>query len=170
MVALTVLVVVAGFHAGLTGRALTNYFFFLFSFAIVPATVFRFWYKYKLGVDWDIRDRKKRMLPLLLQLVFLAAGIAIFARWNNPVIINIFITLLVWLTGFFLITTKWKISGHTSTLALVTGLIISWYGWAWWPILLIVPFVSWARVKTRDHTTLQVIAGAAYSWILLFIL
>ena len=58
----------------------------------------------------------------------------------------------------------WKISGHASVAALATGLIIQWFGWYWWPILLIVPLVAWARVVRRDHTVGQVIAGAVYSW------
>ena len=170
MVILILLAVLGGYHAGLTGTGLTNYFLFIFSFAILPAALFRFWYSYKKGVDWDIRDRKKRILPLLFQIIFLLFGLVIILQWNNTALTAFYRTLLIWLIGFFLVTTRWKISGHASTLAIATGSIISWYGWSWWPILLTVPLVSWARVKTKDHTILQVIAGAAYSWGLFFFL
>ncbi len=170
MMVLTALAVIGGYHAGLTGTGLTNYFLFIFLFAVLPAALFRVWYSYKKGIDWDIRDRKKRILPLLFQITFLLFGLIIIFQWNNATLTAFYRTLLVWLVGFFLVTTQWKISGHASTLAIATGCIVSWYGWAWWPLLLAVPLVSWARVKTKDHTVLQVIAGAAYSWILFLFL
>ncbi len=167
MVVLIIMVVLGGFHAGLTGTGLTNYFLFIFLFALLPAIVFRLWYHYKKGVDWDIRDRKKRIVPLLVQIVFLILGLTVIATWGNALLTHFYLVLLIWLVGFFLVTLKWKISGHTSTLVLGIGLIISWYGWGFWPLLLTVPLVGWARINTRDHSLSQVVAGTAYSLLLL---
>ena len=63
-----------------------------------------------------------------------------------------FLTVLISFAGFSLITFFWKISGHAFINALVTGYIIQWFGWSWWPVLLIVPLVSWSRVVRKDHT------------------
>jgi len=54
-------------------------------------------------------------------------------------------------------------------MALATGLVIARLGWNMWPILLLVGVMCIARVVGKNHTPLQTIAGALYSWgILLF--
>lgn len=132
-----------------------------------PTLAYRFRVKAREHLDWDIKDRKRRIKPLASLLMFL--GIATGAAWIiDPRLLPIFSLFFLWAIGFFAVTALWtKISGHTATAAVATGFLISWYGWSWWPILLIVPFVGWARVVTKNHTVGQVIAGAFYSWILL---
>lgn len=73
----------------------------------------------------------------------------------------------IWLFGFLLISLLFKISGHAGSITLATGLLMSWYGFAWWPILLLIPLVGWSRVVTKNHTVAQVVIGIAYSFILL---
>lgn len=171
LVVLTVLAVVAAFHAGLSSSEIVGYLFVITCFMIIPVIIFRIWYMKTHAADWDVRDRKKRIIPLLLQMAVLILDIVmIHVLWHRPALTYVFVLFFVWLGGFTLVTTQWKISGHASTNAMVTGLLISWYGWNWWPVLLIVPLVGWARVVRGDHTIAQVIAGAAYSWILILVL
>lgn len=135
-----------------------------------PMLVYRMWLKRRQHLDWDIKDRKKRVKPLSMLVGFL--GIISMLIWFvEPRLFPLLALFVVWVIGFLGFTT-WvtKISGHSGGTALATALIVYWFGWSWWPILLLVPLVSWARVATRDHTVPQVVAGAAYSWILLVIL
>ncbi len=137
---------------------------------IVPTMIYRFWMNKVHKIDWDIHDRKKRVKPLFLLVLFLGI-MGFFIRVFEPRLLPFLMLSLIWVVGFLMVTT-WvtKISGHTGGDALATGMMISWFGWAWWPVLLIVPLVGWSRVVRHDHTVLQVIAGALYSWILILIL
>ncbi len=118
--------------------------------------------------DWDVSKREER--PRILSLVLLLEVIAFFfmrmfvSVWTAQMILVIFFALV----GFTLITLRWKISGHALTSALVSGSIVSWYGLWWWPVLLIVPLVGWARVVRKNHTPAQVVAGAVYAWSIVF--
>lgn len=136
---------------------------------VVPPTLLRLWAKKVYGLDWDIKDRERRIIPLLTLLVLVVIDIVILL-WFGPIaLFELFILFLVWVFGFTIITLLTKISGHTSGNALATGLIISRFGWQWWPVLLIVPLVAWARVVNKNHTIPQVILGGLYSWILLVV-
>jgi hypothetical protein len=135
---------------------------------MMPAVAYRLWAKYKDGLDWDIHDRMRRIKPMLFLLIFLAIA-TVVAGVIEPKLLSLLVIFLAWFIGFFIITAGWtKISGHTGGDALATGMVVASYGWQWWPILLIVPVVAWARVVRGDHTIFQVCLGAAYSWILLF--
>ncbi len=114
--------------------------------------------------DWDMTKREERPrvlgIFLILELIaFLVLRMFVFV-WTAQMILVIFLSLV----GFTLITLRWKISGHALAAALFSGFVVSWYGSAWWPTLLIVPLVGWARVVDKKHSLLQVIAGAIYAW------
>lgn len=113
--------------------------------------------KTKFIKDWDLSDRRQR--PKVLWTIFaieVVSSIVLKTSLTVPVLAALF--------GFTIITHFWKMSGHTMAAALTTGLIVARFGWTWWPVLLIVPLVSWARVVTKNHSVSQVIAGALYSW------
>lgn len=134
---------------------------------LVPTLAYRFRMKRHEGLDWDIKDRKRRAKPLAILLGHLAATSAL-VWFFEPRLLPLFVLFFVWVLGFLAITAlATKISGHTGGDALAAGMIIHWFGWAWWPLLLVVPVVAWARVVRRDHTVGQVILGAMYSWGLL---
>lgn len=63
-------------------------------------------------------------------------------------------TLLVWL-----INRSWKISIHCVGVGGAVSLLCIEGGMAFWPSLLLVPLVSWARFSVLAHTRLQIVAG-----------
>lgn len=131
---------------------------------LVPTLSYRFWVKAKEHLDWDIKDRSRRIKPLIKLLIFFGSATVVVSI-IEPRLVSLFLFFFLWAVGFFVITAFWtKISGHAAGSALATGLFVSWFGWTWWPVLLIVPLVSWARVVTKNHSVSQVIAGALYSW------
>ena len=127
------------------------------SMVILPFVLFLIAWKTKYVSNWDMSDRRER--PKILWFLVAIEIICVFVFQLSSII-----PILVAIIGFAIITQFWKISGHAMCAALATGIIIVTYGWRWWPVLLIVPLVGWARVVRGDHTIWQVIAGAAYSW------
>jgi len=132
------------------------------SMVILPFVLFLIAWKTKFVSNWDMSDRRER--PKILWPLVLIEVVCIFVFQLSSII-----PILVVIIGFAIITQFWKISGHAMGAAFATGTIIVTYGWKWWPVLLIVPLVSWARVVRKDHTIAQVVAGAIYSWGLLLI-
>ena len=112
---------------------------------------------------WDITQRAHR--PRAIAVLLLLGLVNVLFAWNfgNVSLGKLFIFYELWLAGFLLISLFWKISGHAGGIALGTGLIILWHGWIWWPLLLLVPLMGWARVVTKNHSVGQVAGGAVYS-------
>jgi len=63
-------------------------------------------------------------------------------------------TLLVWL-----INRSWKISIHSVGVGGAASLLCVAGGMVFWPSLLAIPAVAWARLSLLAHTPLQVVAG-----------
>jgi hypothetical protein len=133
------------------------------SMVLVPLVLYIIAWKTKVVSNWDMSDRRER--PKLLWPLVVIEAICVFVFQLSSII-----PILVAIIGFAIITHFWKISGHAIGVALATGIIVARFGWEWWPVLLIVPLVGWARIVRKDHTIAQVIAGAAYSWLLLVVL
>ena len=130
---------------------------------IFPLFLFIMAWKTKFISDWDVSDRRQR--PKILWSLIAIEIVASFLLQTTQTI-----PILVALIGFAIITQFWKMSGHAMAAALATGIIVHRFGPSWWPVLLVVPLVSWARVIRRDHTIWQVVAGALYSWMLVWVL
>ncbi len=118
---------------------------------------------------WDIRNRAHRPKAIAALLLFGILNIILARVFGNASLGTLFIFYELWLVGFLVISLFWKISGHAGGIALAAGLIIRWYGWTWWPVVLLVPVMAWARVVTRDHTVGQVLTGVIYSLFLIII-
>lgn len=124
---------------------------------VLPFVMYVAAWKTKSITDWDMNNRRQRPGILWLLVIIEVTCLFIFQLWSLLPILIIFI-------GFTVITHFWKISGHAMSAALATGLVISRFGWGFWPVLFVVPFVCWSRVVRKNHTTAQVIAGALYAW------
>lgn len=126
-----------------------------------PVLGYRLWLKKHEHLDWDITDRKKRVKPLFFLLLFLAI-MNLFVWFFEPRILSISVFFLMWMMGFFLITLKYKISGHVACVTIAAMF--------WWPMLFAIPFVGWSRVVLKKHSIGEVIAGFVYSWFLFVVL
>ena len=124
--------------------------------------------KHMIG-NWDISERRER--PKFFGMLLVVECIILFLMKNmvTASTLHFLIFIIAGIVGLAVITLFWKISGHMAALALATGTLIALFGPSWWPVLLIVPVVGWARVIRKDHTILQVAAGALYSWSLLIL-
>jgi len=131
-------------------------------FMLVIPLILRLLYMH--GRNWDISTRADRPKALVVLLVLGLLNIIIAALWGNPSLTRLFIFYEVWMAGYLAISMFFKISGHAGGITLAAGLLISWYGVAWWPVLLLVPLMGWARVVSKNHTVVQVIAAVLYTW------
>ncbi len=68
------------------------------------------------------------------------------------------ITFLIMSPLVFVIRSKWKISGHTCTFTAITTIMSMANGW-FAALYLIIPVISWSRLKLKAHTKAQVIVG-----------
>jgi membrane-associated phospholipid phosphatase len=125
---------------------------------VVPLALYAIAVQTKFVSDWDLRDRRERPKIIWPLVGIETSCLILFHLWLlTPILVSII--------GFAVITHFWKISGHAMAAGLATGVCVITYGWVWWPVLLVVPLVGWSRVVRKNHTLLQVIAGALYAWI-----
>jgi membrane-associated phospholipid phosphatase len=108
-----------------------------------------------------VRERAERIVPLLLGLVVVVAGVV--ALWVGQAPRDL--AALVWaLLGELLvavaITVVWKVSLHVAAAASCVAVLAQLYGP--WPLVgvVVVLAVAWSRVRLTDHTVAQVIGGA----------
>lgn len=111
--------------------------------------------------DFSIALREQRLGPLLVAEGFTALALGLLLALGGPQ--ELATTLLVGLVSGGLltaITTKWKISFHSGSLAGALTILIWFLGG--WALLLIpaLPAVGWSRVHMKKHTVTQVLAGA----------
>lgn len=168
MLVLTVLTISGALHSGLQGPALRNFLFLFFGGLTLPVTIFRYWLVRSGRVgNWDISNRRERVKPLLALVIFTIIDLYIISKFANSQLVNLFTIYLIWILGFFLITLRFKVSGHVGVITLAVGLIIRWYGLTYLPLLLTIPLIAWARVTGKNHTLREVVLGIIYSFIVL---
>jgi hypothetical protein len=114
---------------------------------------------------WDghhVRDREHRLIPLLACLLSALAGMVVLVLGSAPRdVIALAWAMIVTLMACLLITRWWKVSLHATVAAGAVATLALLYGP--WLLLLValLGLVCWSRVRLTDHTTTQVLAGAA---------
>jgi hypothetical protein len=167
---LATVVIAVVFQSTLASQARIYFLLILVGVMLLPPVLFLYIaIKMKRISDWDVSKREQRPMAMLILFFLGFINIITVQKFGDPGLVHLFIQFQMWLVGFMMITFFWKISGHASVMALATGIIITIFGWSWWPVLFLVPIISVVRVLRKDHTVLQVIMGAIYSWLLIWI-
>lgn len=110
--------------------------------------------------DFHIPIRSQRIKPMLLMLAMFAISVLVLLQLNPPPLLaGMTIIGFALMAILFLITLKWKISGHALTVTILSVLCMLVFGGIGGFSFLLVPLVGWARVRLRRHTIQQVIAG-----------
>ncbi len=112
--------------------------------------------------DFHIPIRSQRIKPMILMLVMCLISTIFLLRFHPPALLVGFAVLgLAIMVSLFIVTLKWKISGHATTAAAFCSIcLLSFGGMAGFSFFL-VPLVIWARVRLKRHTIRQTIAGTA---------
>lgn len=134
--------------------------------SILPMAIIVFWAK-KLNTDKDISNRQDRFTPLIVGVVSYFIGFAISFMMN----VDRFLTLLLlcYCVNTFivmLITTRWKISVHTTGLSGPVGALILLLGPVGAMFGILYPILIWSRVLLEKHTLAQAICGAVQGFFL----
>ncbi len=111
--------------------------------------------------DIYMPDRKTRMRPLTVMMVWLFVCLGFIRYWAGPPLMEVFVMATIVLVAVLsVVTLFWKISFHGATItAAATATVIVAGSYAL-PVMLLVPLVGWSRIRLDRHTPRQVIYGS----------
>ncbi|MCM0676576.1 phosphoesterase PA-phosphatase [Micromonospora phytophila] len=133
----------------------------LFFCAVVPIGVIVYGVRRGWLTDRHIGDHTQRLRPLGLGLTSVAVGIALLAAFDPPrLLFALMVATLVNGAAVTAVNHWWKLSVHVATAAGSVIILILVFGAALHALWPLVAAVAWSRVRLRDHTLAQVIAGA----------
>ena len=111
--------------------------------------------------DLDVSHRSERAGPFLFGIISVTLGWLVLALMNGPKNLQT-VLIITAVSGILmlLITLRWKISIHASSLGGAATILTALYGAVMLPLFVLLALVSWSRVALRRHTVTQVIAGS----------
>lgn len=95
------------------------------------------------------------IIPLMLMTTIELPSIFVFSV----------ISFLFMLPLIFAIRSKWKISGHMCTFTAMSTIMSIFNGW-FAPLFLMIPVISWCRIKLKAHTAAQVFVGTLLGFVI----
>lgn len=154
------LLILSLFNSGLTYSQIQILFPLLLVInVILPIGIFLYFLKTKLISDVDVTKRRQRYLLFGIgTVIFLSSAILTYFLGNREFFVLSLTSFILVLT-IFLITLKWKISGHMLMNTYVIFIINYLFDWKYLGLFVILPFVAFARIYLKKHDILQVIGG-----------
>jgi hypothetical protein len=153
--------IVIGVHAGRTAPTGLAWGLLASVFsAIIPYAMV--WYGVRRGrlSDRHIGVREQRTRPLVLGLVSVLVGLALLGLFGAPrELVALVVALFVGGLAATVINHFWKLSVHASVAAGSMMVLVLAFGPDLLATVIVVAAVGWSRVRLRDHTTWQVVAG-----------
>ena len=134
--------------------------------SVLPMAIILFWAK-KLNTDKDISNREDRFMPLVIGIVSYFIGVLVSFILNADNFLTLLLLCYAVNTGVvLLITTKWKISVHTTGISGPIAALILLLGPFGAVFGVIYPIVIWSRVLLKKHTLSQAICGGVQGFFL----
>lgn len=132
----------------------------------LPMAIILFWAK-RLGTDKDISNRSDRYMPLIVGIISYFIGFLVCLLFNLDNFLTCLLLCYSVNTGVVLIiTTKWKISVHTTGLSGPNAALILLLGPIGALIGILYPLIIWSRVLLKKHTLAQAISGGVQGYFL----
>ena len=124
-------------------------------------TLYVFWLvKKKMVSDFHIPIRSQRIRPMIFMLVTTVISLFLLIGLHTPRFLMILsLAAFGQLIIIFVITLKWKISGHAAAVSTFSALCWLFYGSLAGFVFILIPIVIWARLRLKRHTPLQTLAG-----------
>jgi len=113
--------------------------------------------------DWSLTKQRERHVFNLVVLIWGVLTFLAAASFQLLVLVNYLGLILIWFGLFTLLTLRWKVSAHTSTLTLFVLLLYMLTGGGLMMGLMGIFLVSWTRLRRKKHTIEQVIGGIGLS-------
>ena len=115
-------------------------------------------------LDYDIPERDARAKPFFIAIVSYIFGFILSVDLRAPVLLSgLMFAYSINTFVMFLITLSWKISVHAAGITGPLSVLIFKLGIAWAPLYAIVLPVGFMRIRLKQHSLSQVIAGAVLS-------
>ncbi|MCX4387508.1 phosphatase PAP2 family protein [Micromonospora peucetia] len=112
--------------------------------------------------DHHVGVREQRRVPLLFGLCSVAAGLALLAVLGAPrPVLALAAAGLVGLVVAVAVSHWWKMSIHSAVAAGTVVVLVFTFGAGLLATAPLLALVGWSRVRLRDHTVPQVVAGLA---------
>lgn len=129
---------------------------------IIPPTVFVLTLVHKGKIsDFHMSIREERAQPLFAIFAYATLIFLLMYLGGAPRLMLIgTAAALLQVLLVFVITLKWKISGHCTSAAGLAFLTIALYGENVIPLTIIVPVIAWSRIRLGRHTISQALAGS----------
>ncbi|TWJ24808.1 phosphatase PAP2 family protein [Micromonospora endolithica] len=113
--------------------------------------------------DRHVRRRDQRRVPLLFGLGSVAAGAALLAALGAPrPVLALAAAGTVGLVVAVVLSHRWKPSIHSAVAAGAVVVLTVTFGARLLVAAPLLALVGWSRVRLRDHTLPQVLAGATF--------
>jgi membrane-associated phospholipid phosphatase len=124
-------------------------------------TLYVFWLVKKKKVsDFHIPIRSQRIRPMVFMLLTTVVTLFLLIGLHTPRFVMILsLAAFGQLIIIFVITLKWKISGHAAAVSTFSALCWLFYGSLAGFVFILIPIVIWARLRLKRHTPLQTLAG-----------
>jgi membrane-associated phospholipid phosphatase len=124
-------------------------------------TAYVFWLVKKKKVsDFHIPIRSQRIRPMVFMLVTTVISLSLLIGLHTPRFVMILsLAAFGQLLIIFVITFKWKISGHAAAVSTFSALCWLFYGSLAGFVFILIPIVIWARLRLKRHTPLQTLGG-----------
>lgn len=134
--------------------------------SILPMAIILHWAR-KLDTDKDISNREDRFIPLIVGVVSYIIGFLIaYALGASNFLTVLILCYTVNTFIVMLITSKWKISIHTTGLTGPVAALIMLLGPIGALFGLLYPLLIWSRFTLKKHTMAQAIAGGVFGLIM----
>lgn len=134
--------------------------------SILPMAIIMIWAKI-IGTDNDISNRSDRYIPLIVGIISYFIGFVISLSMHLDNFLTCLLLCYTVNTGVVLIiTTKWKISVHTTGLSGPNAALILLLGPVGALFGILYPLIIWSRVLLEKHTLAQAIAGGVQGYFL----
>ena len=143
-----------------TGEAWRLAVIFVALVVLVPTGYVIFLLKLGKIENFHMPNRENRKKPYLVIIGSNLLGVILMVLMDAPFLLVAFGVMgVIQSTLLFLINMYWKISGHATAISGLSVFIVAALGWSVAPVLVMVPLVAWARIRTYSHTFWQTIAG-----------
>lgn len=139
-----------------------------FFIAIAPAGYIAYLLKrHKINGGVDLALREERLRPYLVGATSCLLGLVVLLRLSAPQPVTV-LTLCYGVNALVMaaITRRWKISAHAAGAAMPFTALLSAFGAAALPFVVVIPVVCWARVRAQMHTVAQVCAGSVLGFLM----
>ena len=134
--------------------------------SFLPMIIIFGWAKL-LGTDNDISNRSDRFIPLIIGIISYFIGFLLSLYLDADAFMTILLLCYsINTTIVMIITTRWKISIHTTGLSGPVGALIVLSGPAGAVFGLLFPVLIWSRITLKKHTMAQAVAGGVQGFFL----